>query len=243
MRKVFFAGFILAGLLSRAVGDPTAAPSMVAEVPGSSTSAFSNALPTAVASLDTNVPPGTVTNPSGYLPDDKYKLRIGDTISFQIIEDKDAPRKLVVTDSGELDAPYIGRVQAVDKTCKQLADELKVQLEKEYYYRATVIIALDEANKFCGRVYVLGQVKNPGPIDLSLDETLTAGKAIVRAGGFAEFARETKVKIIRSAGAKNGGKQIFELNVSDILDKGETEKDLALMPDDFIIVPSRLINF
>jgi hypothetical protein len=44
-----------------------------------------------------------------------------------------------------------------------LADALKAQLEKEYYYRATVILALDVANKLLGRVYVWGQVKKPGP--------------------------------------------------------------------------------
>jgi protein involved in polysaccharide export with SLBB domain len=243
MRKVFSVDLILAGLLAWAVGASTAAPSLFEQVSPSFTSASSNAPPAAAASLNTNVPPATAINPNGYVPDDKYKLHIGDTISFQIIEDKDAPRRLAVTDSGELDAPYIGRVQAVGKTCKQLAGELKVQLEKEYYYRATVIIALDAASKFCGRVYVWGQVRNPGPIDLSPDETLTAGKAIIRAGGFADFAKETKVKVIRSAGVKNGGTQTFELNMSEILDKGETEKDLALMPDDYIIVPSGMINF
>ena len=29
----------------------------------------------------------------------------------------------------------------------------------------------------------------------------------------------------------------------EILEGGKTEKDVALQPDDFIIVPSRLINF
>ena len=29
----------------------------------------------------------------------------------------------------------------------------------------------------------------------------------------------------------------------DILEKGKTEKDMVLQPDDFVIVPSRLINF
>jgi len=55
-----------------------------------------------------------------------YKLRVGDTISYQIMEDRiwnslDAPKPLVVTDSGEVDVPYIGRVMAVNKTCKELA--------------------------------------------------------------------------------------------------------------------------
>jgi protein involved in polysaccharide export with SLBB domain len=177
------------------------------------------------------------------VPDDKYKLRVGDKISLQILEDRDAPKGLVVADSGELDVPYVGRVAASDKTCKQLADELKTRLEAEYYYRATVIIALDVANKVLGRIYVWGQVRNQGPIDIAVNENLTAGKAILRAGGFADFANKKRVKVVRSGGAESAAKQSFELNMVDILEKGKTEKDVILQPDDFIIVPSRLINF
>jgi len=179
---------------------------------------------------------------SGYVPDDKYKLRAGDRVAFQILEDRDAPKSLLVADSGELDIPYIGRVAAVEKTSKQLAGELKVQLEKEYYYRATVIIALDVANKFLGRVYVWGQVRNQGPIDVAVGENLTAGKAILRAGGFGDFANKKRVKVVRG-GSETAAKQTFELNMIEILEDGKTEKDAVLQPDDFIIVPSRLINF
>ena len=179
---------------------------------------------------------------SGYVPDDKYKLRAGDRVAFRILEDRDAPKSLVVADSGELDIPYIGRVAAVDKTSKQLAAELKARLEQEYYYRATVVIALDVANKFLGRVYVWGQVRNQGPIDVAVGENLTAGKAILRAGGFADFANKKRVKIVR-AGTDPAVKQTFELNMVEILEEGKTENDALLRPDDFIIVPSRLINF
>src|SRR5204863_850889 len=131
---------------------------------------------------------------------------------------------------------------ASERTCKQLAGELKAQLEKEYYYRATVIIALDAANKFLGRIYVWGQVKNQGPVDIAVNENLTAGKAILRAGGFGDFANKKKVKVVRG-GSEGATKQSFELNMVEILEDGKTEKDMVLQPDDFIIVPSRLINF
>ena len=207
----------------------------------------SNALPamalSPALSASTNVPSTTPTNLSSYVADDKYKLRVGDKVSLQILEDRDLPKSLVLADSGELDVPYVGRVAAADKTCKQLAGELKAQLEKEYYYRATVIIALDQANRFLGRVYVWGQVRNQGPIDIAVNENLTAGKAILRAGGFADFANKKKVKVVRAADATGTGKQNFELNMADILEKGKTEKDIVLQPDDFVIVPSRLINF
>jgi protein involved in polysaccharide export with SLBB domain len=187
---------------------------------------------------------GTTAPTGAFVADEKYKLRIGDKLSFQILEDREPPPKsLVVMDSGEVDAPYIGRVQAVDKTCKQLSDELKALLEKEYYYRATVVLAVDVANRILGRVYIWGQVRNQGAIEMLVNENLTAGKAILRAGGFADFANKKKVKVIRGAASATGGKQSFDLNMVEILEDGKTEKYIVLQPDDFIIVPSRLINF
>lgn len=202
--------------------------------------------------LNVAVPtPGVRTNgnalnhaaPKSYVADDQYKLRAGDRVSLQILEDREPAKSLIVTDSGELDVPYLGRLPAADKTCKELAAELKQQLEKEYYYRATVILGLDAANKFLGRIYVWGQVRTQGPIDLAVGENLTAGKAVLRAGGFAEFANKKKVKVIRNVTAAPEGKQVFELNMADILEGGATEHDVLLRPDDLIIVPSRLINF
>ena len=181
--------------------------------------------------------------PSGYVADDIYKLRKGDKVSFQIIEDREQKISLLVTDSGELDIPYLGRVSAEIKTCKKLADELKTLLEKEYYFRATVIISLDEANKILGQVYVWGQVRTQGAIDLRVNETLTVGKAILRAGGFGDFANKKKIKLIRNPSANQGEKRIFELNMAEILADGKMEKDVQLQPDDFIIVPARLVNF
>lgn len=226
--KLIPAFFLVASLASGQSGDTTNSPSSTARELGANLA----------APQQTTV----LTNPTGYVPDDKYKLRVGDRVAFQILEDRDAPKSLVVADSGELDIPYIGRVAAAKKTCKQLAAELKPQLEKEYYYRATVILALDAANKFLGRVYVWGQVRNQGPMDVAVGENLTVGKAILRAGGFADFANRKRVKVVRG-GIESATKQTFELNLVEILEDGRTEKDLPLQPDDFVIVPSRLINF
>lgn len=196
------------------------------------------------------MPPMSITNVasfstslSGYAPDDKYRLRVGDKVAFQILEDRDLPKLLMVADSGELEVPYIGRVSAKDKTCKQLAEECKSTLEQEYYYRATVIIALDTANRYLGRVYVWGQVRNQGAIEVAVNENITAGKAILRAGGFADFANKKRVKVVRGGGAVAGEKKTFELNMIEVLEDGNTDKDVLLQPDDFVIVPSRLLNF
>jgi protein involved in polysaccharide export with SLBB domain len=195
--------------------------------------------------------PGSLAAPAllnGYVPDATYKLRAGDTVSFQILEDRiwnslDVPKPLMVTDSGELDVPYIGRVMAVDKTCKQVADDIKAALEKDYYNKATVVLSLNVANRLLGRVYIWGQVRSQGALEVQMNENLTAGQAILKAGGFADFANKTKVKVVRASVDPKGEKQTFDLDMEQILEKGKTEKDVVLQPGDLIIVPSRLVNF
>jgi protein involved in polysaccharide export with SLBB domain len=198
----------------------------------------------AQASTNTNVAPPLAFNNIGgsYVLDDKHLLEAGDRISFQILEDRDPAKSLMVADSRELDVPYIGRVSVADKTCKQLAKELKVLLEKEYYYRATVIIGLDSVNKVRGKVYLMGQVRAQGSVDILFDEKLTAGQAILRAGGFLDFANKSKVKVTRNAGAGSAS-QVFEINMSDVLEKGKSDKDVILEPGDLIFVPTRAVNF
>jgi protein involved in polysaccharide export with SLBB domain len=181
--------------------------------------------------------------------DDKHKLALGDRLSFRIAEDLEDPKEtpepkaLLVTDSGDIEVPYLGRFPAVGKTCKQLAREIKTELEKKYYYQATVIIALDLVTKSGGRVYLVGQLRASGAVEIPGDEVFTLSKAVLRAGGFTEYADKRHVKLTRKAQGSDTNTQTFVVNVNDILEKGKTDKDMKLEPGDFIFVPSRLITF
>lgn len=177
------------------------------------------------------------------LLDTAHKLAIGDRLSFRIEEDLEEPKPLVVADSGELEVPYIGRVPAEGKTCKQLAGEIKAALEKDYYYHAAVVLALDQKAKSLGKVYIVGPVRIPGPQEIPSDEVLTLSKAILRAGGFNDFADRHNVKVTRQSAGSAGGKQILVVDVAQIFDKGKLELDLKLEPGDLILVPERLVRF
>jgi protein involved in polysaccharide export with SLBB domain len=175
--------------------------------------------------------------------DDKYHLAIGDRISLRIEEDEEDPKVLPVTDSGDLEVPYIGRFHAENKTCKQLARELKQALEKDYYYQATVILAVDSMTKSRGKVYLVGPVRVPGAQDIPSDEVLTLSKAIMRAGGFSDFADRRNVKVTRKAGPGEADNKTFVVDVALILDKGKIDRDLPLEPGDLVVIPERLIRF
>lgn len=211
---------------------PAASPSSPATAP-------SPTMP--VVASATNAPMTESTNVlSDYVLDEKHKLMPGDVVSFQIKEDRTNALQRVVAESAELDIPYIGRVSVKGRTCKQLADEIKASLEKDYYYRATVIIGLDALSRVAGKVYVFGPVRNPGPQEIPANENYTAGKAIMKAGGFGDFANPKKVQIIRKT---ETGNKTFIVNLVNVLKKGMTQEDITLEPDDFIIVPESGINF
>jgi polysaccharide export outer membrane protein len=89
-------------------------------------------------------------------------------------------------------------------------------------------------------VYVFGPVRNPGPVEIPSNETFTAGKAILRVGGFGDFANRKAVQIVRKTPA---GNRTFKVNMENVLEKGRIEEDITLEPEDFIIVPQRAINF
>ena len=169
--------------------------------------------------------------------DDHQKLGPGDRLTYRVIEDEDEPRSLTVTDSGDLEVPYYGLVHAASKTSRQLAREIRTLLERQLYYQATVIIAVEVVNKarVSGKVYVTGQVRNSGGYEIP-----AVSKAILNAGGFSDFSDKKNVRLIRKTA---NGKQTFVINILDIWEKGNLDKDLVVQPDDLIVVPARLVNY
>lgn len=171
--------------------------------------------------------------------DDRKRLGTNDFVSFRVVEDRDnESQRLRVNDNGQVEVPYVGLVQAAGRTSKELAFTIKAALEKEYYYHATVIVAVDHVSeKSRGRIYVTGSVRAPGPQEIPPDESYTVSKAVIRAGGFGDFADKRKVRITR----KNG--QDFVVDLKNVIERGKSDEDAVLQPDDQIYVPQKLVNF
>src|SRR6202163_3368380 len=140
---------------------------IVWESPLGRTQDSASPIPSIAKKPSADLPPTTSTvmrTNSMDVLDDKKKLGTNDFVSFRVVEDRDNDsQRLRVNDSGELEVPYIGLVPAQGKTCKELAFNIKSALEKEYYYHATVILAVDRvSDKSRGRIYVYGSAESPG---------------------------------------------------------------------------------
>ena len=190
--------------------------------------------------------------------DDNRRLAIGDLLSYRVVEDrKNAVSSLIVTDSGEVEVPLVGRVAAKGKTCKALATEIKALLQKDYYHRATVIIALNFTGYSEGgqgaknvastqdQITVMGAVGQAGRIILPPAETdYTLSQAILDAGGLGRFANGKKVQVVRRTDPDDRTKlKRYIIDLNAIIKEGRLEDDIVLRPNDVIIVPEKFLNF
>jgi polysaccharide export outer membrane protein len=190
--------------------------------------------------------------------DDKVPLEAGDTVSLRIIQDRDQAVSRIVTDTGEIEFPYIGRLKVEGKTCHQVAVEAKKLLEVDYYNHATVIVGLDlivgeDKTKPRDMVWVVGEVRQIGPQELLKSQPMTVSQVILRAGGFGDFADQRKVRIIHRgalSAAQNPSeapdlhnpKDAQVVDVKAVYD-GKSDVDPVVKPNDYIVVPKRFFNY
>ncbi|MCA1963443.1 MAG: polysaccharide biosynthesis/export family protein [Prosthecobacter sp.] len=185
--------------------------------------------------------------------DDTQAIEPGDVISMRIMEDRREPLQLRVGATGEVNAPHIGLVKAAGRTCRGLAMEVKRRLELNYYNTATVIVAIDLKNQDMNpnaRIRttgydidfftVYGQVLRQGKYELPADEDITISQAILRAGGFAQFANASRVKLVRKT--PQGNKTIL-VDLEQIMRKGNLDIDIYIRNNDVIIVDEKKVNF
>jgi polysaccharide export outer membrane protein len=181
---------------------------------------------------------------------EKYVFHPGDKVELRVMESRDEPVLLTVSPGGEIEVPYLGKRLVIGKSIPEVQDELKKEYEKDYYYKATVIISIAEITqptieRQVRRIYVTGQVPAQGAQEMPDGETYTVSKAILKAGGLAPFANGRKVRVVRKGQASKDPKNEDQLivDVLSILEDGKVENDIELQPDDLVIVPEKLINW
>jgi polysaccharide biosynthesis/export protein len=171
--------------------------------------------------------PGT-TNTTN-LPDPLNVLNVGDSIGLTYSSPSTdkvwPPYDERIHDDGTITPPDIGSVKAAGRTVGDLQKEIQEKYDRLYKHLTVTVKA---ENRY---FYVDGEVVRRGPYPC-LDATDIV-KAIAAAGGFTDFARKTKVKIIH---AKNQKSEI--INYKKIIE--DPNLNVKVYPGDRIIVPRRI---
>lgn len=182
--------------------------------------------------------------PAAALPTDRMsvvdpdkKLSAGDQVTLEIVEDREGGLPRVVTATGELDVPPLGRVKVSGKTAAEASSVIKSMLERDYYYTATVRLSIDQVSRVqvqSGVVYLSGEVRVVGPQFIVAGETLTLSRAILKAGGLTQWANQKAVRLTRQ---KDGNTVPIEVNYKKVIETGNEKDDPVLQDGDRIYVP------
>jgi len=82
------------------------------------------------------------------------------------------------------------------------------------------------------RIYTVGKLTRPGPYPL--EPNMTVLQALSAAGGFAQWADEKSIVIVR----REGNKEVhLPFNYKDFIGGRSPEQNVLLKPGDTIVVP------
>jgi polysaccharide export outer membrane protein len=160
---------------------------------------------------------------------ERYVIGAEDILYIHVWREEALSRTVPVRMDGYISLPLIHEIRAAGLTPLQLKEELTRRL-KEFIENPNVSVIVMEANSF--KVYVSGQVRNPGVYRLRSETTIL--QIIPMAGGFTDWANQKKILVIRK---EDGKEKRFVINYKSLMKGENLESNLILKAGDTIIVP------
>lgn len=129
-----------------------------------------------------------------------------------------------VSDLGNIDFPYVGKVYVTGKTLKQIKDQMQ-EILKNHIDTFSLQVQLTNA-----QFTILGEVRAPGQYNMNKTQ-INIFEAIALAGDLTIYGKRRKVRIVRPTA--NGTKTI-NINLSDrnLIDS----QNYYIMPNDLVYV-------
>ncbi len=159
-----------------------------------------------------------------------YTIGTEDLLSINVWKEPEVSRIVPVRPDGKISLPLVGDMDAVGLTPKQLQANLTRALQS-YIANPEVTVIVQEVRSL--KFNVLGEVAHPGSFNLSKPTTVL--DALALAGGFREFAKTSKIYVLR---VRPDGSQVrIPFNYKDVIKGGRLEQNVELEARDTIIVP------
>jgi polysaccharide biosynthesis/export protein len=170
-----------------------------------------------------------------------YLLGPEDVIEITVWGHQDLQRQVAVSLDGNITFPLIGEVKAAGQSIQDVEKILSAKLADGYVINPQVTINVKEYKS--QKVYILGEVKNPGTYPVTKKGDLLFTLAI--AGGFTPSAgnevmvirpKNPKEKAMTLEEAKNRKEKIIKINLSEAL-AGDTGQNIFIHDGDSIVIP------
>ena len=172
-----------------------------------------------------------------------YKIRPGDTLGLEVLEDSSLNRQLLVLPDGTISVPLAGTIKASGLTVGQLKSAITQGLASNFVSKPTVYVSVQSLAKRAptstGRtisVFLLGEVTKPGEQKVAAGTTVL--QFLAQSGGFTRFAAKKRLQLRRTD--RNGKVQVYTINYRNI-ERGRDVQiaSTVLQSGDVIVVPER----
>lgn len=160
-------------------------------------------------------------------PED-YRLKVADEIEVVILGQPELSKRFIIRPDGKINFPLIGEVEAEGKTIVELTNLLKQKLS---FFLPISEISINLVSGKTIRVYIFGEVKNPGEYTFAEGEKVTLLKLLAKAGGPTSSANLKEIKIIKI------NSQIIKVNMA----KNYSKSNIEIEPDSTVVVPKKRI--
>jgi polysaccharide export outer membrane protein len=157
-----------------------------------------------------------------------YKIGPLDVVEFSVFKVPELTRVAQVAETGTLNLPLVGEVQAAGRTAHEIERDLASQLGKKYLQSPQVTILVKEYNS--QRVTVEGAVKRPGVYPLRGKTSLL--QVIATAEGL-DTTSNTTVVVFRHV---EGKRLAAKFDIGEIRSGSAT--DPAIQSGDVVVAPS-----
>lgn len=176
---------------------------------------------------------------------DPYRIRAGDVLRIEVLEDPNMNRSVLVSPDGRISLPLAGSVQAAGRTLEQVHAGLAAGLGPSFASGPTVFVSLERlveprvseaaAPAPLIDVFVVGAAEKPGKISVAPGANIL--QVFAQMGGFSRFAALKRVQLRRLA--SDGTEQVFTIDY-DAITRGGRVSNLPIMAaGDVIVVPER----
>jgi len=161
---------------------------------------------------------------------DEYRIGADDVLAVNVWKEPEISRTLPVRPDGNISLPLVGDLKASGRTPAELQKEIKDQLV-EYLSNPEVTVLVQEAKSH--KFNVIGEVEKPG--SYVMGGPMTVLDAIAMAGGLREFAKTTKIFVLRVN--SDGSRSRLPFNYKRVIKGNDLRADVELRPRDTILVP------
>ena len=159
-----------------------------------------------------------------------YVIGAADRLRIDVWQnDKVSLGDVPVRPDGKITLPLLDDVQAAGLTTDELKAVLTQELSEFIQNPTVTVVVLAPLSK---RAYVLGEVRNPGPIPLSAETRVL--DAITVAGGFSPFAKKSSVRVLRYV---DGRELEYRFDYDAYVDGDAPGTNVVLRPSDTVLVP------